>query len=90
MQTVYLTEANAKTYRRAVAVLKPSKAVMKARFAEAEARTIEAKKIVADMLATTGKTAEELYREECAKRTEFETKLERDVRVILLGMVRRG
>lgn len=90
MNTVYLTEANAKTYRRAVAVLKPSRAAMKARFAEAEARTDAAKKIVAEMLATTGKNAETLYREACAARTEFDSKLTKEIRVVLLGLYRRG
>ncbi|AGR48007.1 hypothetical protein PHIM7_288 [Sinorhizobium phage phiM7] len=78
----------ARVYRNAVIVLKPSKARMARVMAEGAALHAQAKKIVAEQLAT-GRTARELYDAACAVRTRFDSKLEREIRVTLLGLVRR-
>jgi hypothetical protein len=78
------------SYRRAVQVLKPNMKRMRA-IKEAHAREVaEAEKIVAAMIAETGKTGTELYHIVCDKRHPNETSLDKTVRVILLGYARKG
>lgn len=80
----------ATTYKQAVNVLKPNRARMAAIHAEHRAIIDAATSVVETRMAATGKTGTELYREACANRKENETELDKAVRVVLLGMARKG
>lgn len=79
----------ANTYSRAVNVLKPSKARMAAIHAEAKELNLMAKGAVVALIAK-GHDVKTLYSVSCEERYEGESKLAKEIRVVLLGLVRRG
>lgn len=81
----------ARSYARAVNVLRPSKAEMDRRNAPYRATVEEARKIAMETVADTSKTFMEHYQESCETRNnETDSDLVKAVRVCLLGLARRG
>lgn len=78
-----------KLYRKAVNVLKPNKAKMEAIHKERQWIRAQALELADHRLKLSGKTATELYREACAARRDDESSIEKEIRVILLGMARK-
>lgn len=79
-----------KSYRQAVATLRPDPARMAAIQAQSDALRREAEKQIAAIMAATGKDYRELYREACGARNDGESMLDKEIRVALLGMVRKA
>lgn len=77
-----------KVYSKAVATLKPNKARMLAIHAAGSELHAKAKESVTALLCD-GKSAKDLYRVACDSRNENESALDKEIRVILLGLVRK-
>lgn len=77
-------------YRKAVTTLRPNTARMAAIQAESLALRRAAEKQVAATIAASGKDCRELYMEACAARHDGESALDKEIRIVLLGMVRKA
>lgn len=78
------------TYTKAVNTLKPNTARMAAIHEAGRNLNTVAKAEVAKLIDASGMTGGELYKISCANKNENETALNKEIRIVLLGLARKG